>query len=262
MIESLTVNMLDVSYYLCDATWDIKNVNTPFSRLYYITSGQGYVTLDGQKHVLLPGKFYLIPCYSMSDYKCYDSMGHIYVHFTALIDDVFDLMDIYNCHFELDEKKSIQFEPYIKRLLEIEKKSNISEMLERTALIRLILSAFLKTDISDNIKLKTYSRFKPVLGYIDKHLKETLSVDELASLMELNPTYFSNLFTEKIGQSPIKYINQKRIERAQTYLWSTTDNLADIAKSVGIYDAFYFSKLFKKQIGMSPGAYRKVKRNL
>jgi AraC-like DNA-binding protein len=78
--------------------------------------------------------------------------------------------------------------------------------------------------------------------------------------MNLQSTYFSNLFQKNFGIPPIKYLNRKRMEEAQRLLLYSDLTLAEIALQLGIDDAFYFSKLFKKYLGVSPDKYRKQKK--
>ena len=80
---------------------------------------------------------------------------------------------------------------------------------------------------------------------------------QLAEIANLNPTYFSNLFSKLIGISPLQYLNKRRIEKAQELLIGTHDTLYLIARQVGFSDEYYFSRIFKKTVGISPDKYRK-----
>ena len=111
------------------------------------------------------------------------------------------------------------------------------------------------TEISDTIA--GLSRFNNVIEYIRANLSDTITLETLADIAGINPTYFSNLFSKQMGISPIQYLNKRRIEKAQTLLLSTSDTLDNIARQTGFSDTFYFSRMFKKITGISPSLYRK-----
>jgi len=85
-----------------------------------------------------------------------------------------------------------------------------------------------------------------------------ISVDQLASRLNLDIAYFSRKFTEEVGTSPKKYILKKRIERAKELLRTTDANIFEISNSVGYDDQFYFCRIFKKNVGVAPSEYRKT----
>jgi AraC-like DNA-binding protein len=55
---------------------------------------------------------------------------------------------------------------------------------------------------------------------------------------------------------PNKYIQSKRIERAQLLLLSTNNSLKQIAEKVGLENVSYFTRIFKSHTGKTPGAFR------
>ena len=73
-----------------------------------------------------------------------------------------------------------------------------------------------------------------VLNYIHENLHENLTVNQLADYCHLNTDYFSRVFNENFGMRPNKYIQSKRIERAQLLLLSTNNSLKQIAEKVGL----------------------------
>ncbi|WP_273130261.1 response regulator [Bacillus weihaiensis] len=92
--------------------------------------------------------------------------------------------------------------------------------------------------------------------YIQKHYKESLSLEEVAAYVDLTPTYFTKLFKEETRQTFIEYVTEARIEKAKHLLLQTKDSLKEIAFEVGYKDPNYFSRVFKKMVNMSPKQYR------
>ena len=99
---------------------------------------------------------------------------------------------------------------------------------------------------------------KRAIDYIYDHLDEPLTMEDLAYSVHLNPSYFSRLFADEMGETVKKYINRIKIETAKQ-MWEMTDHSsADISVSLGFSSPAAFSSVFKKYTGQTPGAYRKT----
>ena len=121
-----------------------------------------------------------------------------------------------------------------------------------------IISHYLKLDsISSSGSLKEpRTDFGSVLKYIEKHLDDKLTIEQLSDVMHLHPNYFIRHFKSFFGVSPIRFINNMRMEKAKQLLSESDMSVAQIAKLVGTDDIFYFSKQFKKYNGYAPTEYR------
>jgi YesN/AraC family two-component response regulator len=127
-------------------------------------------------------------------------------------------------------------------------------------LLRQLFSYFLaafEAQQSDE-RLRGLIQFQPVFAHIEQHLATRLTLADLAAVVGLQPTYFSNLFTRSMGVGPIAYINRRRIERAKPLLWHTPQPLASVAGTVGFCDEYYFARVFKQITGLTPGRFRRL----
>ncbi len=102
------------------------------------------------------------------------------------------------------------------------------------------------------------ARITRVLNLIEEDLSVSYRNEDLAAAANLSVSRFEKLFHEKLGQSPGRYINGRRIEEACIRLDHKEDSIESIAEALGFYDRHHFSKIFKKYRGVSPGAYRKA----
>ncbi len=93
-------------------------------------------------------------------------------------------------------------------------------------------------------------------NYIDQNLACDLSLEGLAKLVHLSPSYLSKEFKRARGQNISTYIGEKRMERAKALMRSPDLKNYEIARLVGIEDPVYFSRAFKKATGMRPSEYR------
>ena len=91
---------------------------------------------------------------------------------------------------------------------------------------------------------------------IRKNLFENLSIEELAFLTGQSLSSFKRKFTTIFGTSPVKYINARRLDQAQTMLASSDLSISEIAFSCGFNDIGYFSKTFKAYYKISPSEFR------
>ncbi|WP_282938359.1 response regulator [Paenibacillus sp. RC67] len=95
------------------------------------------------------------------------------------------------------------------------------------------------------------------LQYIRTHYDADLSLEKVASVVFLNPVYFSQLFKQKTGQGYKEYVIQLRIERAKELLQDPYLKIADVAERVGYQDMRHFTQVFRKKSTLTPTEYRK-----
>ena len=104
------------------------------------------------------------------------------------------------------------------------------------------------------------SRIAPVMKYLQDHLADPFTREDLARHVNLSPTRFHFVFKEIMGTSPMSYVQHLRISKAQHLLWHTSLGIAEIAFNVGFSDPFHFSRIFKNRTGKSPSSYRLMHR--
>lgn len=83
-----------------------------------------------------------------------------------------------------------------------------------------------------------------------------LSIQDIASHLNINRTYLTKIFKEYTNMSPKQYLKDIRMKRALKLLENTRESIKVIAYSVGFKDPLYFSKAFKEFYGKSPSDYR------
>ncbi|MNC36787.1 HTH-type transcriptional activator Btr [compost metagenome] len=94
------------------------------------------------------------------------------------------------------------------------------------------------------------------LHYIKEHYAEDLSLEKMASVVFLNPAYFSQLFKHKTGQGYKEYVTSLRLEQAKLLLLNPKLKLAEIAERVGYQDMRHFTQMFRKRFQLTPTEYR------
>ena len=95
------------------------------------------------------------------------------------------------------------------------------------------------------------------IDYIHDNLHSRITVEELAELVDLNPSYLSRLFKKETGVTLTDYVSRRRVEYAIFLLNSTDMQIQTIAQHCGMPDVNYFTRTFKKHTGKTPSQYRK-----
>lgn len=112
-------------------------------------------------------------------------------------------------------------------------------------------------DESDKMIYHNVLRLRPVIEHIAENYCEKIYIDKLAEMISVSPDYFTKMFKESIGKTPIEYINGLRVNRAMRLLSETDKSMSEISEEIGFCNANYFHKIFKQYMDLSPLAYRK-----
>ena len=96
-----------------------------------------------------------------------------------------------------------------------------------------------------------------IIGYIQEHYQETISIKELAEQMNMSPRNFSRIFHKTCGLSPVNYIIKLRIDHACELLQNSSLTVSQVAYACGFQDSNYFTRQFKGISGFSPRDYRR-----
>jgi AraC family transcriptional regulator len=116
-------------------------------------------------------------------------------------------------------------------------------------------STITQTVTSENRSL-THTQLQQAINYIHTYLDQDLSLAELASVINISPTYFASLFKQAMGISPHQYVIQQRVERAKLMLLKTDLAIADIALQVGFSSQSHLTQQFKRLTGITPKQVR------
>ena len=101
-----------------------------------------------------------------------------------------------------------------------------------------------------------YPKVMAVKNHIDNNFRSGFKLENLASLANLSPNFFCKIFKRIIGETPINYINKKRVFAAKRRLLETNDTIKEISYWCGFDNETYFCTLFKKLEGITPLQYR------
>jgi transcriptional regulator GlxA family with amidase domain len=104
------------------------------------------------------------------------------------------------------------------------------------------------------------SRVRPAVDYVERNLDTDLSAAALARVCGFSEGHFARVFREELGQTPARFVLDRRIAHAAQRLVFTRNTIEAIAEDTGFADRFHFSRVFAKRMGLPPARYRKAKR--
>lgn len=100
-----------------------------------------------------------------------------------------------------------------------------------------------------------------VLQFVDRHLAEDLSLQQLAQLSHFSPFHFQRIFKAIVGENPYEYILNRRLEKAVFMLKHRPQtSITTIAYDCGFPSPENFSRQFKARYGFTASHFRKNKK--
>lgn len=97
---------------------------------------------------------------------------------------------------------------------------------------------------------------KMVTDYIELHLEQPLSLDDLAKVVNVSASHFLRQFKLRFGCAPHHYVVQRRLARAQQLLERTSLALKEVSANSGFADQSHMTRLFQRYLNTTPSAYR------
>lgn len=211
---------------------------SPFSTLSIVFDVRGFITeeykvFDPEDLDRLFIKLYNSECLIVKESKCAEKLKHILL--------------------QMEEE------------LKLEKGGSHHVVRAQMLLIYALLLQYYD-EIYDASRLKKTNRntaIEKTMVYINQHLADDLTLEELAKIANMNKTYYSTVFKKITGITVWEYILKMRVELAISYLVMNKSkyNISEISEMCGFHNAANFNKVFKRITGKTPSEYKKTKYN-
>jgi transcriptional regulator GlxA family with amidase domain len=91
---------------------------------------------------------------------------------------------------------------------------------------------------------------------MDRNYGEPLDVPSLARIAHVSEAHFIRTFRATFGETPHRYLQRRRVERAMFLLWHTDRSVTEICLDVGFASLGSFSRTFTQIVGETPSDYR------
>ena len=275
--DSLIFRLKNLAYLRFDERSEYDNVVSPFSRIYLITEGHGFLTIGHEQILLEAGYIYLIPSFTMCTYIFEQGLCHYYIHVneimqnglnvfnlfnvknkvigTTLIKSLFERLLFINPDLQLPHRdpKVYQTKPWINQKVNYK---SINQHLESIGIIRQLFSSFLESEQNINSTNLLRHNMQSILLHIQSNLQNDISIRELADIACLSKDHFTRMFKSLVGIPPCEFIVRKRIEKAQYLLLTTDMTHEQIIEKTNFKSLSYFSRMFKKYTLFTPTIFR------
>lgn len=252
-LQRINMNILDISYARIDTEWNMRNVRSPFTRIYFAQTGKAYVKYRETTIEMQGGNIYLIPSNLDFSYWCNSFMYKLYAHINILGYDNYDLLSECNkCIILPNRQKEIN------DIIEQWHRGDVlSSISIKANLYQTVLEALLRENISLG-EIEEYSKLvKDALRIIKRGPHLSLTAQSLAEMLFVSPSQLQKKFRQEMGLSLGQYINEQVMFSAVNMLRSPHKSIKEISDSLGFCDQFHFSRRFHEYYGMSPSRYRK-----
>ncbi|NOU68788.1 AraC family transcriptional regulator [Paenibacillus sp. LMG 31461] len=114
-------------------------------------------------------------------------------------------------------------------------------------------------EITKEISENSSSLIQKAKRFMREHYAEPITLDMIAAHCELNKYYFCRLFQRSEQSTPLKYLRDRRMEAAISFLRTTELSVNEIGKVCGFESPSYFGKIFRQYMNMTPKEYRMKK---
>ena len=262
--------------YLCSIPLDFPGVPLHWHdemELVVIKKGQGYVSVDFDKHLVHSGDIIMIcpGCLHAIEQDASYKMEYENIIFKPelLSSGANDLCMLQYMKPLLDG--TLPVEHFLTPAHEVfESLSNCIRQIDlvcadQTTGWQLALFYFFFLLISERQKKtvfishnpKSLEKMKTVLKYVEEHYTEKLTIDDMAKLTFYSKSHFMKFFKVHMGTGFTEYLNDYRLTMAARLLKSSDESILMIAEESGFDNLSYFNRIFKRKYGVSPGSYRK-----
>ncbi|WP_409432987.1 GlxA family transcriptional regulator [Litorimonas sp. RW-G-Af-16] len=102
----------------------------------------------------------------------------------------------------------------------------------------------------------THPKLLAAIGYMEAHTENPISLERLASEIDISVRQLERLFQSQLSTTPARYYLNLRLNRARQFLRRTTMSILEVGFAAGFNSSSHFSQAYKKHFGHSPNAER------
>lgn len=229
---------------------------------FVVISGRGVLDYDGKSYELSGGDCVFINCTKQYSHRSSDDLWTLkWTHFYGQnMLSVYDKYTERGCQPVFRPEKTGEFICLLEKLYETAGSDSFIRDMRINELLSCLLTLLMEQSGPPADSARVTAKRQDLLQvreYLDAHLTEKLTLDDLAARFYINKFYLTRTFREQFGITINTYVSQQRVTRAKQLLRYSGMTVEQIAAQCGISDPNYFSRLFRKVEGVSPAEYRR-----
>ncbi|MBE6610954.1 MAG: AraC family transcriptional regulator [Ruminococcaceae bacterium] len=254
-------------------------------RLFYILSGSGSMTIEGERYSLSPGCAILFQSGTTYMWEMAEQMSieYIAINFDYTQDHAHIRKPFHPVHADrfhdrdVLEQVTMEDAPILNvpivlngvtaiesRLRLLTTEYNVADDYFSGDLLSLVLKSVIISMIreariaGDQHGSKELTLTRSIIRYIQNHYGDEITYESLSEQFFMNPVYINRIFRKNTGSSLHSFLLNYRINMAMELLRSGSMPVKEIGPMVGFTDLPHFMKTFKKITGITPGRYRNL----
>lgn len=258
-LRETAVKPIDLFMYLPPITWkgDCVGHIGANDTFFWVLEGECFLFIENEAFLVHAGQLAYLPKGKMRMYTHISSSFTMYeMAFSATSDgeDLMALLGLRQGHYVVDIPNREEMSRLFEQAHRKELSKDLIHHLEWSANVLTIIHRY--ADAHERAKDSDARLFAPVLRYLSEAVDRSVTTDELAGLVYMQPTYFIRRFKNAFGMPPQAYFRQLKLCQAMHLLVATGLPLDAVAKKIGMDDPSYFARFFKKNCRCTPSEYR------
>ncbi|MBE6679204.1 MAG: helix-turn-helix domain-containing protein [Ruminococcaceae bacterium] len=252
----LYATSVGISY--CDGTYHMKRGFSTHTVVEYILDGEGYVCMNGEKHLVTKDQIYILKSGIRHDYySCAKNpWKKIFINLKGTLPLIllkeYGLADSWLYNGENLKPMFEKISSLISSQVSNEECQQIVTTMYMELLMKLHRTKMRAAHSKEAVAMK---------DFLDANYSRLVGNEELAAHIFHSADYCVKLFKKEYGMTPYNYQMEQKMTLACQILRQTDMSVKEVAASVGYNDTHYFSRLFKQKRGISPKAYKKQNSN-
>lgn len=256
-------------------SYPVREHKNTFFEMVFILDGKGIQSINNHKLAYSANKLFLIFPQDSHGFEIHSPTSFFFIRFNESYlkglgkEWVQKLEFMFHSHNHLPGciLNNISDKPLIRALAEALIREQQSPQVHQEEVIRQIINTVI-TVAARNLSIDTRSSVKrdqtnfPIhlLNYIHQHIyfPDQLKAEKIADHFHISPTYISEYFRSKTGESLQQYISGYRLKLIETRLRFTDMQINEIVFEFGFTDASHLNRIFKKHKGLNPSTYKKM----
>lgn len=247
-----------IGIFHCDTRYRVTHPYWESILLIFMEEGTLQVTCQQETRMAKKGDVVLIDCRHAHEYIAMSDVRFRFFHFYGVTSADYAEMILRNPgRFLLGSADSPILRKQFQTLYHLAQAQTNTRMEQQISIcIQMILAEL--TETAYDIRPGSNTAIDTVIRYMEDHLRENLSLEEIAAQTGFNKHYFARLFRKYTGFPLHQYFVRMKIQYARRLLLTTDDSVESIAEKCGFDNTSNFIRTFKQVSGMTPLHFRNI----
>lgn len=227
----------------------------------FIRSGALDLVLPEGRFCARTGQFAIVDCYAPHQYGTSQATEVIWMHFDGIAARSYYDLIVRNMGNVFLLRHGLQV---TEKLNVIDKMAHDKQGFSESRMSQIITDILTECVIGGETNTLLYQSkvVQYIIAYISAHIRDSLTISDLAEHASLSEYRFTQIFKNETGMTPHEYVIDARLHMAQYLLINSEMTLRQICERSGFSTTSVFCTAFKRKMGMSPLQYRTVHRGV